>query len=481
MLEPSVSTLFGLNPRAQPMDVRTHLAPICKRTLSATFLQRVKQECMSVLYDAAIVDNVCKLPAVVAALEEKGWTATIIAKTAFEMQKVLLRIAYNEHQHRVKNTPASSPSPLFDLDSVLRVEKGCEYVWAYVLSPPFAAEMHFLCHKYSASDFAHCAGHGEAGGGSGGVIGSRCFLDSNRHVLPLVQVRVLGNEDKVAWKLLNDWSVKVAPGFDKPGQVDACDGDKGAAAASKEFKDAVLFRDLKHRKDNLMKGSSVARRSLPHYLACFFAASKAAISDLKSKMPDDVRIFLNKIPDENQYPAANGGLRGRKGSSFCESINRTMRGDEREARFTASLLLMAQNVAKRFKKAADNAAKETALVPQRVNVDMQPARQQASRIAPDLVSIEASGDSAVVMTTVRRSTAHRVIFSEIAKSSILGCDNGCLQLTAYPCRHCIAAAAKMDKAIEEYMHAADTTKGWKAMYAGKEIQVRFYQRVVSSS
>jgi hypothetical protein len=72
---------------------------------------------------------------------------------------------------------------------------------------------------------------------------------------------------------------------------------------------------------------------------------------------------------------------------------------------------------KRFKNAADNAEKETALVPQRVNADMKDARDQATRIAADLVELDGDGNSAVVKSA---SASYRVIFSEIKRASDKG-------------------------------------------------------------
>ena len=79
------------------------------------------------------------------------------------------------------------------------------------------------CHPFSAADFAQCALHGEAGGGGGGVIGARCTLDSNRHLVPSAMCRVFGNEDGGAWRLLNKATLEAVPNYDKPGQVDRRD------------------------------------------------------------------------------------------------------------------------------------------------------------------------------------------------------------------------------------------------------------------
>ena len=95
--------------------------------------------------------------------------------------------------------------------------------------------------RFSGSDMAHL----KQGEKLSGNIASRFLLDVDDRTGKLGHIIIYHNEDKAAWDKLNDLTMDVLPDFDVTEQINASDGDKGAAMSFDEtMTNAQRVRDF---------------------------------------------------------------------------------------------------------------------------------------------------------------------------------------------------------------------------------------------
>ena len=273
-----------------------------------------------------------ELPALIASYNDLGWQLNMEKKDSVQMAKLLGDSAKDKHRRMQSALPVAARQTYEDSELAGQVEGAValldanrSYVSSVSIVPPNAAHMYDHSHHVTSSDFTHLKGSSNT---VGGIIGSRYGTGSNRELLDLAHTVWWGNESEEAWSKLNRATIAAIPAYNSPTTVDCTDGDKGARAAHDvTFPQAVHFFDFKHRKEAIAKIPAARGRGAAGaqaYDDTFNCSSADKIAAAKEGMADATRALLAKVPDNEQYPAARGLLRGRKGSSPGESGNHAM-------------------------------------------------------------------------------------------------------------------------------------------------------------
>ena len=104
--------------------------------------------------------------------------------------------------------------------------------------------MHGKCVPVAQSDMTHVKGY------YGGNVFYRYCQDANHHCCLLRACYVVGNESEKSHQMCNDFTRRTIPEFDRSGQTDILDGDKGGwAAFGKTFKNCNPFVCTNHQRD----------------------------------------------------------------------------------------------------------------------------------------------------------------------------------------------------------------------------------------
>lgn len=443
--------------------VGTILADYCARKLSSSFLRRIVDAVKKdIVGDPS--EEVKKLPCVIYALQEKGWTASLYSLNASQMKTELLIIAKQDHEYMQRNLAEGDRSP-FNPSAVPELDDHFEYVVGFSLSPPYVANLYSNCHSYSSSDFVICDGTEYAG-----ILGSRYAMNPNRGLVDLAHVRLLFNEGERSWDVLNYATMMAVPTLDNKDHVDVSHRANGSITSFEtHFKSAHSFYDYKRRVEAI-GNSAVGKRGVWAYKKACTSKSFAELQSAKDEMDDDVRRYLNKVPDHQQYPVSATGLRGNLGKNMGESDENALL-NVKEAPFTRSLLLLASNIQQRWQSQRENALECKGILPPRIDTRMRAQNARAPLFRSNLVSISPCKTNASVQSVRYPGKVYRVQYDAIRNADSNACDGLCSIPTGVPCEHQIAAATHLGKHISTFMNVKDRADTWQNMYDSLVIEI----------
>lgn len=130
-----------------PAKLKELLQPYCQRTLARSWLSDLKKKLEWARLGGPPEEALHRLPAVLAALKDKGWKTWKYTVKGQQMHRIL--VAWAKEEHDAKLGP-------FDESSVPQLDDSKDYVLAIGLSPPWAPAALKAALKVTASDFAHC-------------------------------------------------------------------------------------------------------------------------------------------------------------------------------------------------------------------------------------------------------------------------------------------------------------------------------------
>ena len=161
---------------------------------------------------------------------------------------------------------------------------------------------------------------------------------ANGNMSPLAFGLLFGNEDTKNWSKFWDFVKRIHPSVDRPQMTILTDQDKGSiAAVAEEIPSAVQFHCSFHRRQNILKTFGGGKGATPltalwMYNLLTGCHSVAQLQSLKAKhypeMHPSAVNYLNKLNDEQQYPAARCAMGddicmySKSASSGVESMNR---------------------------------------------------------------------------------------------------------------------------------------------------------------
>lgn len=438
------------------------LTHYCARTLPKSFVRRVVDSCSDSADDLTIQTE--RLPCVIAALEDKGWLASLFTVSADEMRAELLDTARTDHARAQRDLSPDDHTP-FDESIVPNCPPDKRYVVGYALAPPHAAQLYAKCHPISLSDFSHCPNRMHAG-----TLGSRYVLDANHNLVDLVHVRLLLNECERSWDVLNRFTDAIIDTFDQPRHIDCNDGDHGCAESFyKHFREAKRFHDYKPRCEALAKVAPHGR-AVTAYKRAFASTSIAELTRLKQAMPPDVAEALAQVHDVEQYPVVAKFLRGNRGLSSGISRGDPL-SDVRRAHLPGSLLKLVENIARRFETRKREASSHNGTLPPRVEHEVQKAANDGARFTESMVLLSGDEKSATVRSIRVPGRTYRIIFDKIADADGQSCDGNCSIQSGLPCEHQFAAVRVANRDMHQLMHVKDSAEHWKAMYSSVDVDM----------
>ena len=263
------------------------------------------------------------------------------------------------------------------------------FISGFTFIPSYVVHMWSKMNSDTCSDFA-CGRNIDVGI----QIGNRVAQDVNFTIVLQAMAIVVGNEDKLAWILMNKATKAGNPHYDEVGTSDICDADKGAAAAFGEvFDNAIQKLDYLHRFNAIVKISSAkggGADGAGWYKKAFRARSLPALEAVKSAMPTKTKLLLEKVPDQSQYPvAAPGDTTGATSSSPSESWNNTARV-ARCLPMAACAKMLVRDESARFLRNKEAARVCEATFPPRIQAALAEAADSAARINPSALVFQDS-------------------------------------------------------------------------------------------
>ena len=302
------------------------------------------------------------------------------------------------------------------------------------------------------------------------VFGGRVFLDANHNIMLHSALISYGNEDKAAWKKLNDETNNGNRSYDARGTMDISDMDKGADAAFPEsFRHAGHLFDVLHRKKaiaKIRKSKGGGSDAVDWFTRAHSSRSIQELEHTKAQMPVKTAALLENIPDANQYPiaAADAGRNGIVSSSYSESWNRAIK-NPRAFPFAAAFKEVVVSESGRFRKAQGDAAGCRANLPPRVHEDCSPFQHASSRIDTSKVTFM-NLDKTVALVPRCNGTSQmaKVDLAEAKTGGPGACDVLCMSVSMYPCPHVLAAAAAKGMGIMAIINPKLTAQNWKQQY-----------------
>jgi hypothetical protein len=269
---------------------------------------------------------------------------------------------------------------------------------------------------------------------------------------------LFGNEDKDSWCKFWEFAGSVHPSLNSAGNTIITDQDKGTKAAIALILPLVFnFHCSYHRRQNIMrhcKGGTQVYKGLWMFNQLVTAPNMEVLNNKRNRgyahMKDEDRLYLDSVPDIEQYPAARCAMGpdvkmyGRSASSGVEAmnaVNRSIRERCCVCLVNATILLLKME-ADRFGRMRDSAwAHDGSLTPH--------GRQLADAIFKevpnhrDYTISKAEFDSYQEFKVRGNHTGSQNQTVKITKEVYRGhrvcsCTCGVPQMTCVPCRHIVA-------------------------------------------
>ncbi len=218
------------------------------------------------------------------------------------------------------------------INTVFGMEDGPQYSFLTGMLFATSSSKHMvpLLQDVIQADGAHCS-YGKY------TLYSAYGTTANGNMAPIAIGMLFGNEDTENWSKFWSFVKKIHPSIDGPTKTILTDQDRGSiASVANIFLHAVQFLCLFHRRQNIIKTCGGGKGTTPLTALWMFnllcsANSVKQIADYKAKylhnmQPSDSH-YLEKLPDQRQYPAARCAMGGnicmysKSASSGVESMN----------------------------------------------------------------------------------------------------------------------------------------------------------------
>ena len=152
--------------------------------------------------------------------------------------------------------------------------------------------------------------HLKQGAKLSGNIASRFLLDADDRIGHLGHVIIYRNEDKAAWDQLNDLTMDVLPGFDVAEQIDASDGDKGAAKSfDDKMTNAQRVRDYLHvvnyLKEKVKVSEGGGKYAAAKYKKAFECKTMQQLKDVIEQLPPKIKLRFSNMDPATFFPCAS--------------------------------------------------------------------------------------------------------------------------------------------------------------------------------
>jgi len=452
-----VSGPIGMDNPVTPRTVQNHWKEFTRLDPPISLATSVKEKAQLLLRGKAQV-MAAKIPALAAEAQKCGHFVKEVTCYSTEMRAKVVDRMQADHMYEQDHLPEAHARTPFDRDgaeaAALEVVSDplAHYIYAVTIIPSTILETLECFFAIDQNDGMHM--HSETHGVN---LVSIC-LDADHHIVPLATTFVIDNERQATWDIHNS-AIEEAFGKERSDTWDRrriIDGDKGEIASMEQFLDKGSWFACSWHRAKCVR-THYGDQGKAEYYAALHSNTDEQLQVNKAVMGDQVKAYLGKIPDKNQYMLSAGSMHGYSAESSSESYHRSnevIRCQHLYGAFSKWLELSRARYNKNRKRAHSCTKAIPPAVMKLLEEPIARSRELRGISFPDETDI----NIAMVQSGSNSSLNYATNIEDMS------CDCGQPARLGLPCKHLIFHARSKGIPLVDLLEERDTTEGWRKQY-----------------